>query len=207
MEINSGITPTFGTSISARCPEDALGFQSQPSIVDPTTQRHFRPKKKPGRLLGGETLESFPPGAPLLTLCSPSPPTVTGVTVPGDDDDRHRGMSLQLLFPSFLLFFPPCWSRSMRGGGPVVSPFAGRAAPLAVSAPPSNGEAVVPFAPEGVMFFVRAPNWCARDQEELARPRRRRTFAGEPKAQSGEFLFPFAFFFSLCLAFRVLRGG
>ena len=99
------LRPT-AASISARWPGDALGFQSQPSIADPTAQRRFHPNKKPGWPLGGETLESFPPGTPLLTLCSPSPPTAIGVTVPGDDDDRHRGMSLQLLFPSPFFSFP-----------------------------------------------------------------------------------------------------
>ena len=71
----------------------------------------------------------------------------------------------------------------------MVSLFAGRASPLAVSAPPSNGEATVPFAPEGVMFFVPSPIWCARDREELARPTWRRTLPASPRP-SGKFFYP-----------------
>ena len=82
----------------------------------------------------------------------------------------------------------------------MVSPFAGRASPLAVSALPSNGEADVPFAPEGVMFFVRAPNWCARvERNGSALPAA--PFSGELEARSGEFLCPFAFLI------RVIREG
>ena len=82
----------------------------------------------------------------------------------------------------------------------MVSPFAGRASPLAVSAPPSNGEADVPFAPEGVMFFVRAPNWCARvERNSAALPAA--PFSGELEARSGEYSLPSAPFLKLGLGF------
>ena len=87
----------------------------------------------------------------------------------------------------------------------MVSLFAGRASPLAVSAPPSNGEATVPFAPEGVMFFIPSPIWCARDREELARPRRRRTLPVTLRP-SGKLLF-FLLFLDYGFGEGIFTGG
>jgi hypothetical protein len=76
-----------------------------------------------------------------------------------------------------------------------------RAFPLRVSAPPSNGLAAVPFALEGVAFFLPVPPMDAHgNREEQVRPCGGATLPVSPRLRSvSHFLFPL-----LCpISFRV----
>jgi hypothetical protein len=90
------------------------------------------------------------------------------------------------------------------------APSLARMFPLRVSAPPSNGLAAVPFAPEGVAFFFPVPPMDAHgNQEEQAWPETETLFVGKHEAPAGEFfLCLFALpLFSLILGFRFLCDG
>jgi hypothetical protein len=71
----------------------------------------------------------------------------------------------------------------------LPSPSPVRAFPLRVSAPPSNGLAVVPFAPEGVAFFFPVPPMDAhRNREEQAWLCGGATFPASPRLRPVSFL-------------------
>ena len=79
------------------------------------------------------------------------------------------------LFPFYICLSPaePRMRRNHYGHGekkmaPLPTLLPVRASTSTVSAPPSNGSVVVPFAPHGVLFFVSMPRLADahRDREE-----------------------------------------